>query len=325
VHIAISYNAVIPARTYGGSERIVTWLGRALARRGHRVTYVVPEGSHAEFATVIPYGPEAPALSRLPPDADLVHDFGALSSPPDRPHLFTLQGNVPPGTSLPYNTAFISRNHAERHGGAVYVYNSIDPEEYGPPDWSHSRNHLLFLAMAAWRVKNVRGAIRIARRAGRRLAVVGGHRINLRMGVRITLDPNVRFHGIIGGPQKHRVINHSSALLFPVLWHEPFGIAIVEAMYFGCPVFGTPWGSLPELVPAEAGILSTSEGELVRHLAEVGEFDRRGIHQYAADTFSVDRMTEAYLTLYEQILAGERLHPEAPVAREAAGPLIMDP
>jgi hypothetical protein len=70
--------------------------------------------------------------------------------------------------------------------------------------------------------------------------------------------------------------------------------------------------------------LSTSEAELARRLAEAESFDRRTIHQYAADTFSVERMTDAYVALYQRILAGERLHEEAPVAREAAGPLAMD-
>ncbi len=39
------------------------------------------------------------------------------------------------------------------------------------------------------------------------------------MGVRITLDMNVRFEGMVRGTYKNQLINGSKALLFPVLWN----------------------------------------------------------------------------------------------------------
>ena len=207
----------------------------------------------------------------------------------------------------------------------------------GPAAYEHQRRWrqtgrtnpgllLLFLALASWKVKNVRGAFRIARRAGRPLAVVGGHRLNFNMGFRLTLDPNARFHGVIGGERKNRIINRSSALLFPVRWHEPFGVALIEALYFGCPVFGTPYGSLPEIVIPEVGVLADSESELARRLADVGQFDRHRCHQYVCDEFSAGLMTKRYLALYERVLNGESLHDHEPVTldRGESGLLPME-
>ncbi len=312
MRIAIVFDRIIPARRYGGSDRIAWWLGKHLTAAGHQVVYVVPPGSTCDFADVVPYDHSRPVDGQIPSGVDLVHDF-AFSGPVALPSLTTLHGNMPPGAVLPRNTVFVSHNQAERHGGSVVVHNGIDPDDYGEPDWSASRDHLLFLALASWKVKNVRGAIRIARRAGLPLAVVGGHRLNLNMGFRLTLDPNARFHGVIGGERKNRIINNSSALLFPVRWHEPFGIAIVEALYFGCPVFGTPYGSLPEIVIPEVGVLADSESELARRLADIGQFGRRRCHQYACDEFSADLMTRRYLDLYERVLNGESLHDHEPV------------
>lgn len=322
MRIAIAFNRPIPAVRYGGSDRIVWWLGRELAVRGHQVVYVVPRGSVCDFAEVIPYD-AGQHLGQLVPEVDLVHDFGVMAGWEDVPLLFTLQGNGAPGARFPRNTVFISRDHAERHGGSVYVYNGIDPDDYGEPDWTTSRDHLLFLAMAAWKVKNVRGAIRIARRAGQPLAVVGGKRLNFNMGFRLTLDPNTRFHGVIGGERKNRIINESTALLFPVRWHEPFGIALIEALYFGCPVFGTPYGSLPEIVVPEVGVLADNETELARRLADIGEFDRRRCHQYAREEFSAERMTERYLALYQRVLNGESLHSHEPVTPDRNYPKLL--
>jgi glycosyltransferase involved in cell wall biosynthesis len=140
------------------------------------------------------------------------------------------------------------------------------------------------------------------------------------MGIRLTLDPNVRFHGVIGGERKNLIINHSSALVFPVRWHEPFGIAMIEALYFGCPVFGTPYGSLPEIVIPEVGVLADSESELARRLGDIGQFDRRRCHQYACDEFSAELMTRRYLALYERVLNGESLHDHEPVTSDGSDP-----
>jgi glycosyltransferase involved in cell wall biosynthesis len=117
---------------------------------------------------------------------------------------------------------------------------------------------------------------------------------------------------MVGDEAKSAVMNSSKALLFPVLWHEPFGIAIIESLYFGCPVFGTPYGSLPELVPAAVGLLSASKSQLAAGLRNVENFNKEYCHQYAADNFNIGKMAAAYLALYEQVLNGQALNSEQP-------------
>ena len=117
---------------------------------------------------------------------------------------------------LDRNTVFVSRNHAVRFGSNCFVYNGID-EDYGKPDFNLRRTFVHFLANAAWRVKNVRGAIRIAREAHIPLHIIGGVRFNFNMGIRFTFDRNAHFHGMKGGEEKNKIINGSKGLLFPVL------------------------------------------------------------------------------------------------------------
>lgn len=313
MRIALASDSVLPVAKYGGIERIVWWLAKQLSSRGHKVTLLAPRGSRSSFARVIAVDPSRPVSEQFPSDVDIVHLQGADIGPFSKPCLVTFQGNAPAGRQFDVNTVFISRNQAQRHGGSVYVHNSLDSDDYGKPDLDARRKHLLFLAKAAWKVKNVRGAIKIARQARRRLVVAGGYRINFNMGPRITLDPNVRFAGMVGGEQKNRILNESSALLFPVIWHEPFGIAVIEALYFGCPVYATKWGALPEIVHPEVGVLSNSHGELVARLADVEQFDRRVCHEYVCDCFSASIMTDRYFELYERVLDGETLHAAPPV------------
>ncbi len=312
MRICIVHTGAVPPATYGGTERIVFWLAKELARRGHHVTLLAGAGSAADFATVRVLDRGRPISEQIPTDTDLAHYFTLPDRDPGVPYLNTIQGNLPAGLEVDRNTVFVSRNQAERHGSARYVHNGLDPDEYGPVDWSRRREYAHFLGKAAWRVKNVRGAISVARRARRRLVVLGGTRLNFSMGFRFTLDPRVRFAGMVGGDEKIRLLNGSQALIFPVRWHEPFGIAITESLYFGCPVFATPYGSLPELVPASVGLLSTSATELAAGLRDVARFDPRACHDWVMAHFTARTMTDRYLAVYEEVMNGTILNERPP-------------
>ena len=184
-------------------------------------------------------------------------------------------------------------------------------------DWAQPRTHHHFLGKAAWRVKNVKGAIQVARRAGVELAVMGGTRLNLRRGFRFTLSRHVQFYGMVGGAQKTQLLNASNGLIFPVRWHEPFGLAVIESLYFGCPVFATPYGALPELVPADCGRLSVQADDLVEAV-RTHSFDRQACHARAVDHFSAARMAQDYLQKYQQVLDGEFLNPVQPAIQGEA-------
>ncbi len=312
LHILIVYNGKIPTPKYGGTSRDIWYLGKELAGMGHRITFLVAPGSRCDFAGVLPFDPGVPLSGQIPGDVDLVHSHIPLWEPLPKPYLITLHGNSSDTREFDINTTFISRNHAARFGSEVFVYNGLGLEEYGKPDLDAKRSYVHFLGKAAWRVKNLKGCIRIARDAGLPLRVLGGHRVNLKMGMRVTLDPRVRFEGMVGGERKNLLINGSKALLFPVRWNEPMGLAVVESLYFGCPVFGTPYGALPELVTPEFGKLSNKKSELVEALSQVDSYDRKKCHEYVCDNFASIHMARNFLPLYEKVLNGQPLNPKPP-------------
>jgi glycosyltransferase involved in cell wall biosynthesis len=108
-------------------------------------------------------------------------------------------------------------------------------------------------------------------------------------------------------------LRQARGLIFPVLWPEPFGVAVIESLYFGTPVFATPYGSLPEIVDPDVGFLSNSAIELASAARQWGSFDRRAIHEYWGKNFSAKVMAKKYITYYTSILDGQNLH-AAPIA-----------
>lgn len=299
--ILIVLQSEIPAIQYGGTQRVVWYLAKELNAMGHNVTLLVARGSHCPFAKIIEIDPSRPIHQQIPNDIDVVH-FNSLADPQTtKPYVVTIHGNNEHPNSSD-NSIYVSKNHAERYGSKNFVHNGLDWSDYGDVDLNKKREHYHFLGKAAWRVKNVRGAIRIVRSIqGARMKVLGGERLNFKMGFRLTLSPRIEFCGMVDDLRKREVITRSKGLIFPVLWDEPFGLAITESLYFGSPVFGTLRGSLPELVTEDVGFLSNDEDEIVQSMRDA-QFSPRRCHEYAMDCFNSRLMAENYIKMYERVI-----------------------
>ncbi len=292
-------------------------LGKSLVEGGHRVTFIVPKGSSCSFAEVVELRADTPLASQIPSTADVVH-FNFLPEKIELPvpYVVTEHGNSPIGKVLDVNTIFVSRNHAQRHGSESFVHNGLDWAAYGPVNWQRPREFFHFLGKAAWRVKNVAGAIDLAHQVRQPLHVLGGDRFNFKRGIRLTFSARIRFHGMVGGAVKTQLLNGSQGLVFPVRWHEPFGLAVIESMYFGAPVFSTPYGALPELVPDWAGCLSNQADQLAQAMQQAKRFDGERIHQHVVHNFNAQTMAQGYLEKYQKVMSGSPLNAHPPCATQ---------
>ncbi|MEQ8424250.1 MAG: hypothetical protein RIA63_06035, partial [Cyclobacteriaceae bacterium] len=86
MNILIVLPAVIPAKNYGGTERVIWYLGRDLVKLGHRVTYLVNKGSVCDFANVVFYDHTMPVNDQIPEGIDLVHLNHPVSEEISKPH-----------------------------------------------------------------------------------------------------------------------------------------------------------------------------------------------------------------------------------------------
>jgi glycosyltransferase involved in cell wall biosynthesis len=139
------------------------------------------------------------------------------------------------------------------------------------------------------------------------------------------LDGRAFLHGRIANAEIASHYSRAGIFVFPSLWHEPFGIPVIEAMAAGLPVVATRGGALPEVVvDGETGILverGDSEGlaaAISRLLADphlrrrMGAAGRTRVRQLFTWERSVARLEE----LYGSALSGASLHgaPPAPAA-----------
>ena len=305
MHVALFHPAKLPVRRYGGVDRVVVWLARGLAERGHRVSLLATAGSDVPEATLVPVNPGAARkpgfdlAAALPPGVDVVHAHRPIeASRNGAPSIWTLHGNTHPDKldSLPPGMVCLSANHAARHHTNVFVYNGLDPSEY---TFQAAKGEFdLFLGQLhtsrgyAW-------ALEGAKRTGHNLVVAGGWRPSFRR--------DLRYVGEVDNTEKIRLLAEARCLWMPAQWDEPFGLPLIEAMASGTPIIGTPRGALPEIVTPDTGALGESLDDLIELRGRIGSIDPERCRQRVAQHFSHQIMAEGYERMYRSAIDGERL------------------
>jgi glycosyltransferase involved in cell wall biosynthesis len=156
-------------------------------------------------------------------------------------------------------------------------------------------------------IKGVHVAIDVARRAGRRLVIAGTvadeHREYFeRHVVPAIRGGDVSYVGPVDDNAKSDLLGRALALLMPVLWDEPFGIVMAEALACGTPVIGFDRGAVSEVVDhGHTGIVCGDEAGMVEGVAQVARIDRAACRLTAERRFSAGVLVDAYESLYAEL------------------------
>ena len=116
-------------------------------------------------------------------------------------------------------------------------------------------------------------------------------------------NPLIEFVGEVDDAAKRDLLKDARALLFPIDWPEPFGLAMVEALACGTPVIARPLGSVPELIEeGRTGFMCWTVDEMIRACERIDTIDRRACRVAAETRFSHRVMAEAYLAVYRSLI-----------------------
>jgi glycosyltransferase involved in cell wall biosynthesis len=337
--IAPLYESVPPA-LYGGTERVVSWLTEELVRLGHDVT-LFASGDSLTTARLVPACPRA---LRLDPERvdqlayhmvmldqvfsekdnfDVLHfHVDYLHFPISRreqiAHITTLHGRLDLPDLVPLYRHFrdmpvVSISNAQRL--PLPWANWQGTVHHGLPRDSFSRGrgeggYLAFLGRTSPE-KGLDQAIEIAKRAGMPLKIAAKidrvDRPYFKTVIEPLLDhPLIEFIGEIGYPEKGAFLGEAAALLFPINWHEPFGLVMIEAMACGTPVIAYPLGSVAEVMQdGVTGFVVPDLEGAVRAVNRIGEIDRKKCRRYFEQHFGAERMAQQYLKIYQRLARRE--------------------
>ena len=335
----------VPPKLYGGTERIVSYLTEELVRLGHDVTLFASGDSvtTARLEAICPralrintgiFNRDAPmtmlleqALGR-PGGFDIIHshlDF--LGFPLARrnttPTLTTFHGRLDLPELQPVfreyaempmvsisdaqrKPVFWANWHATVYHGLPRSLYTLQPNPGG---------YLAFLGRIAPE-KRPDHAIELAKRVG----------IPLRIAAKVDAmdqkyfhseiepllnDPLIEYLGEISDVEKDGFLGNAIALVCPYDWPEPFGLVLIEALACGTPVLAYRRGSIPEIIEdKETGFVCEGLEEMTAAVQRLPEIDRRRCRWSFEQRFSVERMAQDYLRVYDQTV-GSNSDPEA--------------
>ncbi len=326
----------VPPMQYGGTERVVSYLTEALVQRGHDVTLFASGDSQTSARLVSPvpialwrgehempdafHSIQLELLRREARQFDIIHFHGEHSHLPlmqemDVPFVTTHHGRLDLSDLVPLFQTFpdaplvsISDSQRAPHpdlNWVATVHHGLPVDLLRPRE--ERGEYLAFMGRTSPE-KGLNNAIAIARRVGMTLkisaAVQPFNRDYFEREIRPQLDhPLIEFVGELGGREKEEFLRHAHALLFPIEWPEPFGLVQIEAMACGTPVVAFRRGSVPEVV--RHGVSGWIVDDLDQAVAAVQEVDRLSREAVRADfdeRFTVDRMVDDYLGVYERVI-----------------------
>ena len=119
---------------------------------------------------------------------------------------------------------------------------------------------------------------------------------------------HVDFIGEIGPDEKNDFLGNARALVFPIDWNEPFGLAMIESMACGTPVIAYRSGSVPEVIDEGVSGFIVDDIEGGRRGRRPARRDRPGRRARGLRAaLHVARMARDYLEVYERLIAGWRI------------------
>jgi glycosyltransferase involved in cell wall biosynthesis len=117
----------------------------------------------------------------------------------------------------------------------------------------------------------------------------------------------VDFIGEINEREKSEFLCQASALIFPIDWPEPFGLAMIEAMACGTPVLAFSCGSVPEIIDnGVTGRIVSTMDEALGAIPEVLSLDRRAVRRRFEERFSAARMARDYVRVYRSMVSASQ-------------------
>ena len=321
----------VPPRHYGGAERIVHLLVEGLHARGHDVVLFAHPDSNVS-CRLVPY----PGRSSASP-IDIVRNAATiathvLGSPIDLVHSFGRLATLAPLALSPvpkimsYGRAITPRSirlsrmlfgqsidftacgrHMIRDVESLapwhVIYNAVPIDTYTVSPHVPADAPLVFLG----RIEHIKGphlAIEAARRAGRTIVLAGNvpdeHQDFFEREVRPFIDGvHVKYIGPVDDRQKNDLLGSAAAFLMPILWDEPFGMVMTEALACGTPVIGFNRASVPEIVDDGVnGFVVRDVDAMVDAIGRVAAIDRRACRTTVENRFSDRVIVSEYETLY---------------------------
>lgn len=269
-------------------------------------TYIIQdifsEHKKQPFDIINIYSPVAALpIAKNFPEARIVYTLQNLTFPWQRVAYLTFESP---------NHCFVSCSNNQRTAAPELnyvstVYNGVDTRVFSYSE-DHD-NYLLFVGRLL-RKKGVLEAIQVARMLEKRLIIIGSSIAEPQWwneSVRPLLGGNIEYLGYKSHSDLPSYYQKAEAFLMPILWEEPFGRVMIEAMSCGTPVVAFNRGAVPEVVEDETtGFVVRNVGEMADAVNRIGSISRKACRLHVEKNFDLEKIVSDYENLFVELREG---------------------
>jgi len=120
--------------------------------------------------------------------------------------------------------------------------------------------------------------------------------------------PLVEYLGEITEDEKNDFWGGAYALICPSDRPDPFDLVLLEALACGTPVLAYQRGSIREIIEhGRTGLLCKTRDEMAASVPAISQLDRQACRQQFEERFTAEQMTRHYLSLYAELM-GNHAH-----------------
>jgi len=174
------------------------------------------------------------------------------------------------------------------------VYNCVDIDKY---TFNPNPSDYLLMVGSIGRHKNQSEAISVAKELGMKLVLAGKIRDqDYFEEIKKDIDQEtIKWIGEINFDEKLKLYQSAKAFLFPILWEEPFGLVLIEAMACGTPVVAFNHGAIPEVVSNNlTGYVVENHSQMVEAVKKINTISRENCRKSIEEKFTVEKMIDSY-------------------------------
>jgi glycosyltransferase involved in cell wall biosynthesis len=327
----------VPPHTYGGTERVVSYLTEELVKLGHDVT-LFASGDSDTSATLVPACARSlrrsTSIDSIAPHFVMLEQVFARAAEFDFIHFhidylhfpLSRRSHIAHATTLHGRLDLPDLPPLYREFSDIPVISISDAQRLPLPsaDWRATIYHGLPEGLFSFREepqdyfafvgriapeKRVDRAIEIAKRAGRHLKIAAKvdrvDRYYFNTKIKPLLDhPMIEFIGEVSHREKEALLGGACGLLFPIDWPEPFGLVMIEALACGTPVLAFRGGSVPEVITdGVTGCIVEDVDCAVDCVDRLVHLDRKRCRSEFETRFTAQRMARDYVALYQRIIS----------------------
>lgn len=181
-------------------------------------------------------------------------------------------------------------------------YHSVIPNYFDPEEFTFSQekdDYFLFMGRV-YPGKGIDIAYQVCQKLGLKLKIAGQGSLE-EYGYK-EIPGQIEKVGYLNSEQRKEMLSKAKGFFLPSMYNEPFGGASIEALFAGCPIITTDWGSHAENnLHGVTGYRCRTFDHFCWAAENIDKINPKNCYDWAMNNFTLDRVGKMYEEYFQMV------------------------